>query len=364
MAGRPVDRRRFLQGAGALVLTPALAQLLAACGDPGDSRLSFWNWQDYIDPKILDLFKAEAGITTSYSTYASNDELEDRLTLASVARKGGRKATSVDLIVPSDNLFRRLKDADQLQELDTDVVTAKLLGNLTPALRKAQPDPGDRYSVPWATGTTGIGYDTTVFPEPPTWEVFLDTTHKGKMTLLNEKREAFAAALFSLGEDPNATQQRTIEAAAEQLTKMQRAIADFDSATYLDRLRSGKLVAAQAYNTDVLQAAQDNPNLAFTIPEAGGTRWTDLLCIPHDAPNAKAANRFVAFYLGADISARNAKANRVDTGNDAARAALPQDIKDDPAIYPPTDVADRLVTLEDLGSAEDRYSKAWKTVTG
>ena len=142
MAARPVDRRRFLQGAGALVLTPALAQLLAACGDPGDKRLSFWNWQDYIDPKILDLFKASSGIATSYSTYASNDELEDRLTLASVARKGGRKATSVDLIVPSDNLFRRLKDGDQLQELDTDVVTTKLLGNLTPELRKAQPDPG------------------------------------------------------------------------------------------------------------------------------------------------------------------------------------------------------------------------------
>ncbi len=339
-----MQRRTFLQGAAAVGLTPLAAQLLAACGDPGDKRLAFLNWQDYIDPEILDLFKTKSGITVSYSTYASNDELEERLTLAGVARKGGRKATTVDLVVPSDNLFRRLKETDQLQKLSS-----------------SQTDP---YAVPWATGTTGIGYDTTVFDEPPGWDVFLDDAYAGKMTLLDEKREAFAAALFSLGEDPNATQQATIDAAADQLVAMKAIIDSFDSATYLDRLRDGDLVAVQGYNTDVLQAREDNPNLAFVIPDAGGTRWTDLLCIPVDAPNPDAANEFIEFYLDPEISARNAIANKVDTGNEAAQADLPADLRDDPAVFPPADVDKRLVTLQDLGSTEDRYSEAWKTVKG
>lgn len=359
-----LDRRRFLQGALAVGLAPLAANLLAACGDPGDKRLAFLNWQDYIDPAILDDFKERTGITTSYSTYASNDELEERLTLAGVARKGGRKATTVDLVVPSDNLFRSLRDGDGLQKLDTGVVTEALLANLRADLVEAEPDPGNRYSVPWATGTTGIGYDTKVFDEPPTWDVFLDPAHAGKTTLLDERREAFAAALFSLGEDPNATQAATIDAAAAQLEKIVGVIDGFDSATYLDRFRAGDLVAVQGYSSDVLQAREDNPDLAFTIPEAGGTRWTDLLCIPQDAPNPEAANRFIAFYLDPAVSARNAEANQVDTGNEAAVAEVDDALSSDPVVFPPAEVERRLVVLQDLGSTEDRYREAWKSIKG
>lgn len=358
------DRRRFLQGAAALGLAPLAASLLAACGDPGDKRLAFLNWQDYIDPAILDDFTERTDITVSYSTYASNDELEERLTLAGVARKGGRKATTVDLVVPSDNLFRSLQSGDQLQELDTSVVTKALLGNLRADLVAAEPDPGNRYSVPWATGSTGIGYDTTVFDEPPTWDVFSDPAYAGRTTLLDERREAFAAALFSLGEDPNATTAATIDAATAQLEKMAAVIDGFDSATYLDRFRGGELVAVQGYNTDVLQARADNPDLAFTIPLAGGTRWTDLLCIPTDAPNPEAANRFIAFYLDPAVSARNSEANQVDTGNQAASDEVDDDLAADPAVFPPSDVEQRLVVLQDLGSAEDRYRDAWKSIKG
>ncbi len=39
------------------------------------------------------------------------------------------------------------------------------LGNLAEEFRREPFDPGNRFSVPWATGTTGIGYDSTVFDE-------------------------------------------------------------------------------------------------------------------------------------------------------------------------------------------------------
>lgn len=358
-----MDRRRFLQAGAAFLAAPALADLLAACSQPSDSQLSFWNWQDYIDPKVLDDFQDRTGIAVTYSTYASNDELEQRLNLAGAVRKGGRKPTSVDLIVPSDNLFASLQDNGRLQPLDRSVVTPALLANLDPELRAAQPDPGDRYSVPWATGTTGIGYDTRVFDEPPTWEVFRDPSHAGKTTLLDEEREAFAAALFSLGEDPNTTDPDTIDAAAVQLGAMAEVIDGFDSATYLDRLRSGELVAAQGFNTDVLQARRSNRHLAFTIPEAGGTRWTDLLCIPSDAPSAANANRFVAFVLEPEISARIAEASQVDTGNRAARRSVSPRLLEDPAVFPPAAIERRLVTLEPLPkAAAARYATAWRRI--
>ncbi len=341
----------------------ALTRVLAACSDPNESRVKFFNWQDYIDPALLADFEDAADLTVSYTTYASNDELGDRLALAGVPRRGNREGSGFDLIVPSDSLFRRFRDQDRLQPFDTQIVTEALLGNLDPAYRSLEVDPGNRFSIPWAAGSTGIGYDTTVFAEPPTWDVFLDSTHAGRMTLLDERREAFAAAQFGLGIDPNTTDADEIAAAEERLSAIAEN-AEFDAATYLDRLADGDLVAAQAFSTDLLQAQRRNPDLAFVIPDAGGTRWVDLLCIPEDAPNSDGANRFVAFYLDGKVAAQNAVAVLADVGNTAARDFLPAEVLDNPAVSPPADVAARLVELRDLGDDESTYNDAWARVRG
>ena len=41
-----------------------------------------------------------------------------------------------------------------------------------------------------------------------------------------------------------------------------------------------------------------------------------------------------------------------------------QPLLDDPAVYPPADVAERLVTLVDVGSAAKVYDAGWKRVSG
>ncbi|MGD9960641.1 ABC transporter substrate-binding protein [Nocardioides sp.] len=353
------SRRRLLQGAG-LVGTAGLLNLgVGACSTAAEKRISFLNWQDYVDPALLTRFTKATGLAVGYETYESNDELEKRLLSAAVTRKGGRKTTSFDLVVPSENLFTTLMEGDLLQKFDSAVVTSALLDNLEPELRSV----GGDYAVPWATGTTGIGYDTTVFTEPPTWEVFLDATYAGKMSLLNEQREAFAAALFSLGEDINTTDPAVIDAAETQLERF-LVQAELNSSTYLDDLADGKLVVAQGFNTDVLQAAVRNRDLAFTVPEQGGTTWVDLLCIPVDAPNPEGANKMIAFYLDPANSADNAAFNLVDTGNVAARESVPAEVLADPAVFPTAAVAATLVPIKDLDStATDLYGQAWERLT-
>ena len=360
-AGRAVSRRGFLAASsfsGAVLLGGGLS----GCSRASEGRISVLNWQDYVDPTLLTDFTARSGLDVGYETYESNDALEERLAAAGVTRRGGRKETTFDLIVPSAELFRRLREADVLQPLDTEVVTEALLGNLAPEMRRLAVDTGNRYAVPWGTGTTGIGYDTRVFSEPPAWDVFADAAHAGKMSLLAERREAFGAALLALGKDPNTTSAADIAAAEQELTRY-AANARFDSAGYLDALADGSLVAAQGFNSDVLQARRRNANIAFAIPAQGGTRWVDLLCIPVDAPNPDGANAFAAFYLDPKVSAANAAYNLVSTGNQAAREFVPQELLNDPAMFPPESVTASLVELRDVGAAIDLYDAAWDRVT-
>jgi spermidine/putrescine-binding protein len=362
VAARALTRREMLRLGGAAGIGVLLVPLLGSCSDPDESKLVFLNWQDYIDPTILDDFSDESGLAVTYETYASNDELQRRLILADAARRRGRQGSTFDLIVPSENLLTQLRSVDGLQELDTSIVVS--LDNLAEEYRKEPFDPGNRFSVPWATGTTGIGYDANVFDEPPDWNVFKDASVEGAMTMLDESRDAFGGALFALGEDPNTTDPAAIDAATQFLIEAKGVIAGFDSATYSDRLANGELVCAQAYSSDVQLGKQVNPDLEFVIPTQGGLRWIDSMCIPEAAANPEGANRFIEFYLGAQVSATNATTSQVDTGNEAAREFIPSDVLDDPVIFPPPATLELLRFTEDLGEANDLYAEGWSQVKG
>ncbi len=358
---RGLTRRQFLARAGAAGATLALAPALAACTKE-TNQLAFQNWTDYIAHSVLLDFTATTGINVSYHTYVSNDELATRLVLAASPRRGGRRSSTFDLIVPSENFVRQFIEQDLLQPIDAETSLSNI-DNLDPAFREEGFDPGNQYTVPWATGTTGIGYDTTVFDTPPDWSVFLDTKYQGKMTLLDEIRDAYAAALFSLGSDPNTTSPAEIDAATDQLIKMKAVIRGFDSGTYGDGLANGTLVAAHAYSGDLLQAKERNPNLDFVLPEAGALRWVDSMAVPVDAPSLDNALTFMDFYLQPEVSAKNSNVIRYDTGNQAAVPMLDPTVKNDPVIFPPADVLDRLSFTAALGAdTEKLYEEGWERV--
>ncbi len=360
-----LPRREFLRRAGLVGMAAVAAPILAACSDESleaNDELSFYNWTNYIAPAILTDFRTQTGISTTYTTYTSNDELTIKLLLANTPRRHGRMTHTFDLMVPSENFVRNFIDQDLIQVIDGSK-NLKNIGNLQPEFRNEGFDPGNNYTIPWATGTTGIGYDTSVFSEPPDWTVFLDEKYAGKMTVLDEIRDAYGASLFSLGKDPNATSSADIDAATQQLIKMKAVIKGFDSATYIDGLATGELVAAHAYSGDLLQAKEDNPKLDFVLPQQGALRWVDSLCVPVHAPQFDNALTFMDFYLQGDISAQVSNYVRYDTANTAAVPLLDPDVANDPVIFPPADVLARLSFTADLGTdIEKLYLDGWKQV--
>jgi spermidine/putrescine transport system substrate-binding protein len=364
-AGRDlrVSRREILRGGALLGVAVGLAPVLAACTDTADvKRLAFLNWTDYIAPNTLKNFTRATGIDVTYETYTSNDELRKRLEQAGRVRRGGRTGDTFDLIVPSDNFVQEFRNDDLIQKLDLSQI--KHLNNLAPEFRHEGFDPGNTNTVPWATGTTGIAYNRDEFDEPPGYDVFLDAKVKNKATILDEMRDAYAVALFSLGKNPNTNSKADIDAATDRLLDMKKVITGFESGDYWKQLAAGDTVVAQAYSSDFQLARERNKKLAFTFPAAGALRWVDNLAIPTDAPHKSAAEQFISYYLRPEVAAGVSRAVQVDTGNAAARDLLPASLLNDPVVFPPQEVLDRLVFTEYLGDDEGLYSAGWDRVRG
>ena len=356
-----LTRRGFLKASLSSAALFGLAPLLNACGEQGEpKKLSFLNWQDYIAADTLDGFTKMTGNEVSYQTYASNDELTFLLNRGSGARRGGRQGSSYDLIVPSNNALEAFKNAGLLQALKRDQITG--LENLRPDVVNASFDPGNVYSVPWATGTTGIGYDSKVFKTAPDWSVFADPAHKGRMTILNEAREALALVLISIDRSPNAREQADIDKATEVLIQLKSNLRSFDSKTYLRDLAAGKLVACQAFSSDLLIAQQQRPSLRFVLPAQGATRWIDSLVIPTDAARPGRAHQFISYFLRPEVAASVSSAAKVDTGNVQAFERLAPEIRNNPTIFPPSDVLKKIPFLENLGDDQKKYDAAWKRI--
>jgi putrescine transport system substrate-binding protein len=356
-----LSRRGFLKAGISSAALFGLAPLLNSCGEQGEpKKLSFLNWQDYIAADTLDGFTKTSGNEVSYQTYASNDELAFLLNRGSGARRGGRQGSSYDLIVPSNNALETFKNAGLLQALKADKITG--LENLRPDVLSAAFDPGNVYSIPWATGTTGIGYDSDVIKTPPDWSVFANPAYKGRMTVLNEAREALAMALISIDRSPNAREQSDLDRATEVLIQLKANLRSFDSKTYLRDLAAGKLVACQAFSSDLLIAQQQRPSLRFVLPPQGATRWIDSLVIPTDAARPGRAHEFISYFLRPEVAAGVSSAAKVDTGNAQAFERLAPEIRNNPTIFPPSDVLKRLPFLEALGEDQQKFDAAWKQV--
>ena len=109
--------------------------------------------------------------------------------------------------------------------------------------------------------------------------------------------------------------------------------------------------------------AENGVDIAYTIPVEGTIIWFDMMAIPADAPNPEAAHAFLNYVLRPDVMAGIsdyvAYANAVP---DALPLMDPQ-IVNDPSIFPPADVQERLFPAQvlPLRAARDR-TRLWTRV--
>lgn len=316
------------------------------------AEVSFFNWSDYLPGEVLERFTAETGIRVRYSTYDSNEAMYAKLKLLS--------GQGYDLIVPSTYFIDRMGKEGLLRPLDrSQLPNFRFLD----ARHLDKPfDLGNRYSVPYLWGTTGIALDTRHFDpgQVKAWADLWRPEFHGRLLLSNDMREVFHIGLRVLGYPGNSTDPEQIRQAYEKLRSLMPNVRLFNSDAPLMLYVTGEVDAGMTWSGNAYRTQQEVPSFVYVYPREGCGLWMDNLAIPAGARNPDGALLLINFLLRPDIARLIAEKTRYASPNAEAVRQLPAEVRDNPVMYPPPEVlADGEYSL-DIGEAITVYAKYWE----
>jgi spermidine/putrescine transport system substrate-binding protein len=336
-------RRRLAAFALATVFAPLPA---------GQRELRFFNWSDYLPPAVLESFTRETGIQVHYATYDSNEAMYAKVKLLD----GG----GYDLVVPSTYMVDRMRKQGLLRPLDRSQLPH--FGNLDPHHLDLPFDPGNRYSVPYLWGTTGIAVDAGRIDPAGlhAWADLWQPRFHRALVLPNDMREVFHMAMLVLGLPVNSTDPAHIEAAYRKLRELMPNVRLFSSDAPQVLFITGEVDAGMIWNGVACLAAREAPAIRFVQPAEGPLLWMDNLAILKNAANPDEAHTLIDYLLQPEVARLISESVGYATPNAAAVALLPPGIRNNPVIYPPASVIGRGEYQVDLGEAIRLYTEYWE----
>ncbi|MDD0974997.1 polyamine ABC transporter substrate-binding protein [Pseudomonas fontis] len=331
-------------------VVPAAFTLLFGAAALAQPSVSVYNWTDYIGDTTLADFQAKTGIKVVYDVFDSNETLEGKLL-------AGR--TGYDVVVPSNHFLARQVDAGAFLTLDRSELPN--FKNLDPVLLKLleKNDPGNKHSVPYLWGTNGIGYNVDKVKQVlgidhvDSWAVLFEPENLKKLqkcgvAFMDSADELFPAVLNYMGMDPRSSNPEDYKKAEAKLLTLRPYITYFHSSKYVSDLANGDICVAFGYSGDVFQAAnrakeaKNGVNIAYSISKEGSNLWFDLLAIPKDASNPEQAHAFINNMLDPQVIAKVSDYVGYANANPTAKPFMEQSLVDNPEVYPPQAVLDKL----------------------
>ncbi|MCE9615968.1 MAG: spermidine/putrescine ABC transporter substrate-binding protein [Lentisphaerae bacterium] len=336
------------------MLTTVLAGVLMLGCAKKPLTLHVFIWSDYIKPEIVQSFEQKFGCKIVLDYYDSNESMYAKL------KAGGG---GYDLVFPSSYMVNIMQRQDMLQPLDH----AKIpnIQHLDPAANRFTMDSNHVFSVPYMLGSSGIGYLTSKVPDfKPTWRMFGDPAYKGRMTLMNDYREAIGAALKALGYSLNTLDTNELVQARDLLIQWKANIAKFESEQYKNGLISAEFLLVHGYSGDIMQIMEENADIAYVVPEEGTSVALDEIVLLKQAPQPELAHAFINFLHEPEIAAQNIEFVYYLCPNLAAYELVSDEVRNDPAVFLPQNIMDKSEVVWDLGENNALYSHIWDEVKG
>lgn len=354
--------RRFLLGR----LIPALLVILVAGGGiyygasagngNTDNQLIVYNWGEYMDPDVIDLFEEETGIRVIYEEFETNEIMYPKVKAGAVA---------YDLVCPSDYMIQKMIDNDLLAEINFDnVPNIKNIGSVYMEKSKAF-DPENKYSVPYTWGTVGILYNKTMVSEPvDSWKILWDSKYSDSILMQDSVRDAFAVALKYLGYSLNSTNIQELTEAQSLLISQKPLVQAYVIDQVRDKMIGNEAALGVIYSGEAIFTQKENPDLEYVIPKEGSNLWIDSWVIPKNAQHKENAEKFINFLCRPDIALKNFEYITYSTPNTEARKLIEdEDIRNSKIAFPDDEMLADCETFQYLGQdADELYNRLWREV--
>lgn len=328
-------------------------------------QLYVYNWGEYIDEEVIELFEAETGIHVTYDMFETNEEMYPIIEAGAV---------KYDVVCPSDYMIQKMVENDLLTEINFDHVPN--IDQINPVYLEMATafDPKNQFSVPYCWGTVGILYNRERLQElgvepPKSWADLWDPALAGEILMQDSVRDAFMVALKRLGYSMNTADSQQLAAAKELLIEQKPLVQAYVIDQVRDKMLGNEAAVGVIYSGEMLylQEEAENLNLPFelvyVLPEEGTNLWIDAWVIPREAQNKENAEKWINFLCRPDIALRNFEYITYPTPNQGAFALLDKELQENKAVFPdPAELINGEV-YRYLGDETDfLYNSLWKEV--
>jgi spermidine/putrescine transport system substrate-binding protein len=314
-------------------------------------EISLYNWVEYMPQSVLDAFTAEYGVRVNYIIYETQEEAVENV----------RAGLEYDVVIlPPESIPQLIRDG-RLAEIDYRNVPN--FRNISANFRDLSYDPGNRYSILFHWGTTGLLVRTDLVDKPVTrWADLWDPAFAGRVGLWPIARDLIPISLKSLGYGANSVDPDELEIALQHLLRLKPNAVWWsnDNGTIVPALVSGEVVIAYGWAYDAQVAQEESVPISYILPEEGTFLWSDNFVIPASSKNKTTAELFLNFVLRPEISAAIVNESYYPMANEAAEPLIDPDILNDPVIYPSNEQLKSAEIIVPLGvDGENLFISIW-----
>jgi spermidine/putrescine transport system substrate-binding protein len=345
MNQRDLSRRDVLRAGAGL----ALGAGLAGCGLGGsgsseadtsraiepqvDGDLVYFNWAQYLDPKLFKEFEQLHGVTVRESNFDSMPAMVAKL----------RAGNAYDVIFPSAEFADKLIKEDQLLEIPRDKLESS--SQVFSFFDDPWYDPQSAHTVPYSLYVTGLGYRADQIDSMTgSWRDLTNPEAQGRSYMLDDFQEGIGMANLVNGFELNATDPAELDASKDYLIDLKPDLRGLTSDT-ITSMASGNAWIQHLWNGDVVNIryrVDDPQTIQFQKCEEGQPVGSDCFAVPANAEHPGTALLFIDFLL--EKSAQNVTWTGYPMPTDNSQRAYEKLVDADPELT---------VTVEDLEGGEE-----------
>ena len=319
--------------------------------------LYVYNWGEYIDPEVIELFEEETGYKVHYEEFETNEEMY------AIIAKGAR---TYDVVCPSDYMVEKMIQNDLLTEIDySNIPNISNIGEQY--LTSAEGfDPDNKYCVPYTWGTVGIMYNKTMVDEEVnSWSILFDEKYEGQILMQASVRDAYCVALSYLGYSINTLDEDELKEATDLLVSQKPIVQAYVVDQVRDKMIKNAAALGVIYSGEAIYMQRENPDLEYVVPDEGSNVWIDGWVIPKDCQNKEAAEAWINFMCDPEIALMNFDYITYSTPNEAARELIEdEDIRNSQIAFPDEAVLARCSVYNYLGKEGDELYDYYWTMVG